>query len=296
MLRVGGHVFPRTAQDASDPEVLARLAKAMGYTAVYAPEYLSIDRPDEIRHARHVFERERLIVAEVGYWENPLDTRPDVRKAVRDEMIRRYQMAEELGAKCVVNTAGSYCEGQGYMNHNPRNFSDEHFDDAVDMARYFIDSVRPANTTFAYEVFMYNTVDSPENYARLIRAVDRKMFGAHIDLTNMMRSPRELYMGRELTERCVRLFGDRIVSAHIKDARLVRPAITTMIEERIPGEGEADLEPFIVELHKLPHVVPMMMEHLKDEAEYARGFRYIQRVANKHQLNLGAREDQHGQP
>ena len=285
MLKVGGHVFPN-ASKACDPEAIAYEAKKMGYSAIYAPDYLSIDHPDEIRRARKVFEREGLVVAEAGYWENPLDTRPQVRKAVRDEMIRVYQMAEELGARCVVNTAGSYCEGPGYQNHNPKNFSEEHFTDAVEMARYFIDSVKPKTTYFTYEVFMYNTVDSPENYDRIIRAVDRTMFGAHIDLTNMMRSPREVYMGEELIHRCVMLFGEHIISTHIKDARLKRPAITTMIEEAIPGEGETDLVPFILEMAKLPNLVTMMTEHLNGKTEYQQGFDYIRTVAKANGVSV----------
>ena len=31
MIKIGGHVFPKREQDARDPEVLARLAKKMGF-------------------------------------------------------------------------------------------------------------------------------------------------------------------------------------------------------------------------------------------------------------------------
>ena len=58
-----------------------------------------------------------------------LDLRPDERRKNREEMCKIYAMAEELGAGCVVNTAGSYCEGPGYQNHNPQNFTEEHFDE-----------------------------------------------------------------------------------------------------------------------------------------------------------------------
>ena len=285
MLKLGGHVFLSDSEK-GDPEAYARHAKEMGYTAIYAPDWLSIDKPDEIRLARKTFEKEGLIVAEVGYWENPLDTRPDVRRNVREEMVRVYQMAEELGAKCIVNTAGSYCEGPGYTNHNPKNFSEEHFEDAVEMARWFIDTVQPKTTKFSYEVFMYNSIDSPESYARLLAAVDRDMFAAHIDLTNMMRSPREIYQSASLTRRCVELFGDRIVSTHIKDARLVRPAITTQIAEALPGEGEVDLAPFIVELAKLPNLITMMTEHLDGREAYQRAYDYLHVTARNNGIEL----------
>ncbi|MDO4272187.1 MAG: sugar phosphate isomerase/epimerase [Eubacteriales bacterium] len=281
MIKIGGHVFPEKEEDAKDPEKLARLAKNMGYTAAYAPAYLTIDQPDEVRRARKAFEKEGILLAEVGYWQNMLDTREDVRRKNRDEMKKTFQLAEELGAGCVVNTAGSYCEGEGYTNHNPRNFSEEHFQDAVEMARWFIDEVQPHKAYFTYEVFMYNSIDCPAQYARLVKEVDRKMFGVHLDLTNMMRSPRELYQGKEIVEQCVRLFPDKIVSSHIKDARLKRPAITTMIEEAIPGQGEVNLTPYLKELARLPQTVTVMMEHFKNEAEYLQGLTYIKWLAKK---------------
>ena len=64
-------------------------------------------------------------------------------------------------------------------------------------------AVKPKRTYFTYEVFMYNSIDCPEQYARIFKAVDREKCGAHIELANMMRSPRELYQAKELTEKCV---------------------------------------------------------------------------------------------
>lgn len=287
MIKIGGQVFPGNEQDARDPEKLARLAKEMGYTAAYAPSYLSVDHLDEVRAAREAFAREGIVIAEVGYWENMLDLDPAARKKNREEMLKAFQLAEELGAGCVVNTAGSYCEGVGCGNHNPRNFTEEHFRDAVDMARYFIDEVKPKHAKFAYEVFMYNSIDSPEQYARLVKEVDREMFGVHLDLTNMMRSPREIYQAEDIVKRCVTLFPDKIVSAHIKDARLKRPAITTLIEETIPGQGEIDLLPYLKYLAALPQTVTVMMEHYANAAEYLQGLSYIEELAEKEGISLG---------
>ena len=55
----------------------------------------------------------------------------------------------------------------------------------------------------------------------------------------------------------------------------MRPAITTLIEEAVPGQGEVDLTPYIRELAALPRTVTMMMEHLKNEEEYLMGMRFI---------------------
>lgn len=66
MIKLGGHVFPSAEQNAKDPELLAHLAKQMGYQAAYAPDYLTIDKPDEIRIARKAFEKEGILIAGSG--------------------------------------------------------------------------------------------------------------------------------------------------------------------------------------------------------------------------------------
>ena len=38
MIKLGGHVFPSAEENAKDPELLAHLAKQMGYQAAYAPD------------------------------------------------------------------------------------------------------------------------------------------------------------------------------------------------------------------------------------------------------------------
>lgn len=284
MIRFGGAVFPEQAAPLNDPEAYAYLAKKMGYRAIYAPDYLRDAKMDEIHKARDIFEREGLMVAEAGYWENLLDTRPEVRTKNRQEMLKTYQMAEELGARCVINTIGFYCEGTGWYHHSAQNFTAQYMEEAAQMARDFIDAVQPERTYFSYEMFMYCGLDSPEAYAKLIRAVDRKLFGAHVDYTNLMRCPREVYAGEEIAERCVRLFGDKIISVHLKDVRFVEPALSTQIVETVPGEGIVDLAALLRTCSKLPQVLPVMLEHLQKKEEYVRGLANLQRIAEEQHL------------
>ena len=94
MLKVGGYILTENEQDLCDPERYVYLAKKLGYTAIYAPAYLTVDRMDEVRAAKRVFQKAGLPVAEVGYWENLMDTRPDVRLQNRREMVKKLQLAE----------------------------------------------------------------------------------------------------------------------------------------------------------------------------------------------------------
>ena len=122
-------------------------------------------------------------------------------------------------------------------------------------------------------------VDSPAEIARLLKAVDRRQFGVHLDLVNLVNSPRAYWASGAIMEECVRLFGDRIVAAHAKDVKLREPAISVILEEVVPGEGGLDIGAFLRGLHRLPQEVPLMLEHLANEAEYDRGAAHYRKVA-----------------
>ena len=151
MIRFGGPVFMGTSKGAGageshgaradDPAALAKAHKAKGFRAAYAPRVALADT-DRIREIRQAFAAEDIMIAEVGYWENLLDTEPDEREKTRQAMVDALVLAEELGARCAVNILGSYCHGNGNFSHAPENFSENAFDDAVEIARTTIDWCR----------------------------------------------------------------------------------------------------------------------------------------------------------
>jgi len=149
----------------------------------------------------------------------------------------------------------------------------------VAMARSFIDEVKPKTASFTYEIFPFDIVDSPAEIARLLKAVDRKQFGVHLDLANLINSPRAYWGSGAIMADCLRLFGDRIVTSHGKDVKLREPAISVLIDEVMPGEGGLDIAAMIRGLHSLPQEVPLMLEHLANAKEYDQGVAHYRKVA-----------------
>jgi len=260
-----------------DPEALALAHKAKGFCAAYAPN-IKLHETELIKATKEAFARHDIMIAEAGYWENLLDLDADTKKFHHDAMLETFQLAEELGAKCAVNILGSFCTGNGNSAFSPRNFADEAFEAAVEIARYFIDTVKPKTACFAYEIFPFNIVDSPEMIYKLIKAVDRDMFAVHLDLANLINSPRNYWRSGEIMKECVQLFGNRIVAAHVKDIKMQEPAISVILEEVIPGQGMLDHATYIRELHALPQDIPFMMEHLASEAEYDQAAAHLRAV------------------
>lgn len=294
MIRFGGPVFRDTSapgaggnHDAKsdDPVALAKAHKAKGYRAAYAP-VVKLSEPEKIKAVREAFAAEDIVIAEVGYWENLLDTELTERSRTRQAMVNALALAEELGARCAVNILGSYCHGFGASSHSAQNFTEAAFDEAVEMARYFIDTVKPRTAFFAYEIFPFNLIDSPEMMAKLIEAVDRNQFGVHLDLANLINCPRAYWTSGDIMRECVRLFGDRIVSAHAKDIKMQEPAVSVLLNEVTAGTGNLDIAANIRELHKLPQEIPYMMEHLPDEATYDQAAAHIRSVAKTEGIAL----------
>ncbi len=244
-----------------------------GYRAAYTPSVTLADR-ERIVEIRDEFAARDVTLAEVQCWNNLLDPDEEVRKVNQDAVLEALAVADEVGAVCAVDTVGSYAR-KSLNHHDPRNFSSDAFDAAVEMARYFLDTVKPARAYFTYEVLAMHIVDEPEVVEQLVRAVDRDHFGVHIDLVNLINRPRKYWDNGALMEKCVRRFGPHIVAAHAKDVYMEDNCDTVRMSEVRPGLGNIDYKTYLRCLDELPQTVTLMLEHLDTEAEYQAAHDYI---------------------
>ncbi len=273
-LRLGGPIFLKS----DDPRELAREHRRLGYSAAYCPE-ARLEDTARLRAIERAFAAENVVIAEVGAWRNLLDPDPEKRKANFAYVRDRLALAEEVGARCCVDIAGSYNPTVWYGPH-PKNLSREFFDATVENCRRLIDEVRPRRTKFTLEMMGWALPDSPESYLELIRAVDRKAFAVHVDVANLINSPARFYRNGEVIEQCFRLLGPWVVSCHAKDLAWVVEMNVHFVEV-IPGRGQLDYRTYLRELARLPVEAPLMLEHLKSPEEYDEGKRYIQSVARE---------------
>src|SRR4051812_15335285 len=134
-MRLGGPVF----LDSRDPEELARAHRAEGYRAAYCPGWLSADDAAPVRAFQQACARHDVIVAEVGAWGNLIGTDSEALRRHRERAVDRLALAEAVGARCCVDYTGTY--GDGWFD--PRNLSEDAFDDIVQVVREIVDQVRP---------------------------------------------------------------------------------------------------------------------------------------------------------
>ena len=262
-LRVGAPFsFPAT-----DPAAWAKKARELSNGAVNAPG-MSLNDRDYIRAIVAAVKENGLIFAEVGCWEiNLLDADLNVRKKNLTTVAEGLALADELGACCCVTLSGSFAPV--WNDPHPKNISDESFDATVENARYIIDAVKPKRAKFSFEMMGWTLPDSPDNMLRLVKAVDRDAFGVHVDVCNLINSPDKFWNNTRLINEVFDKLGQWIVAAHAKDLRWLSAA-NIHFDECVIGEGAFDMATYLKRLVALDRDAPLMIEHMKNAAEYER--------------------------
>jgi sugar phosphate isomerase/epimerase len=268
-MRLGGPVFG----DVSDPEKWIALHRKAGYSAAFCPVNADADE-DTIRAYADAGAKADIVIAEVGAWSNPLSPDEDTRRKALDHCKAQLALADRIGARCCVNISGS--RGDQWDGPHPLNLTTETFDMIVQVIREIIDAVHPTRTFYTLETMPWMYPDSTESYLRLIEAVDRPRFAVHFDPVNLICSPQRYFANGEIIRDFVRKLGPHIKSCHAKDI-LLAPRLTTHLDEVRPGLGALDYGAFLRALDGLGDV-PLMLEHLPAEDEYAQAAGYIRSV------------------
>ncbi len=267
-IRLGGPIFLKS----DDPRELAREHRRLGYGAAYCPA----GDPAEIKRA---FAAENVVIAEVGAWRNLLDPDPQKRRDNLRYVAERLHLAEAVGARCCVDIAGSYNPDLWY-GPNPKNLSKEFFDATVENVRRLIDEVKPTHTSFSIEMMPWSLPDGPDSYVQLIRAVDRKAFGVHLDVCNVINTPDRYYRNAEVITECFQKLRPWILSCHAKDlAWETKGEYNVHFQEAIPGRGQIDYVTYLRELSTID--APLMLEHLKSAEDYAEARTHVRRAGRE---------------
>lgn len=282
-LRLGGYGIDYTG----DPEAYARDHVAFGYNAAYMPN-IGIESGDEIASIVKAMAAADVVIAEAGAWKNLIAHDEAQRNGNLDYAIHQLALADEMGARACVAFHGTVghagdpwqlSDNYDYGPH-PDNQSEAGFERAVETARFVIDAVKPKRTKFSLEMVPWLVTDTAENYLKLLKAIDRPQFGAHIDAANLVISPRLYFNSGRMIREAFALLGPYVVSCHAKDIVLQGGpgTISFHLDEVPPGEGNLDYGAYVSEIKKLGRDVPLMLEHF-GVPEYRRGLAHIKSVA-----------------
>jgi sugar phosphate isomerase/epimerase len=270
-MKLGGPIFA----DISTPDLWVAAVKAHGYGACSCP--LNADASDDTIAAYVAAAKEAgIVIAEVGAWSNPISPDDETRTKALTHCKAQLALAERVGARCCVNIVGG--RGAQWDGPHPDNFSRDTFDLIVETVRDIIDSVNPTRTCYALETMPWIYPDSPDSYLEILKAIDRKAFGVHLDPVNMISSPRRYFENGAFIKECFTKLGPYIKTCHGKDI-LLRSNLTVHLDEVQPGHGALDYRIFLTELNKLDPDTSLILEHMSEPQQYVEASAYVRGVA-----------------
>jgi sugar phosphate isomerase/epimerase len=271
MIRLGGPVW----QTYEDPDSWITAVKDFRYTAAYCPVPPEAGS-EVIRAFETAAEKADIVIAEVGAWSNPLSPSEMIRKEALDICKKSLALADEIGARCCVNIAGS--RGIKWDGPHKDDLTQESFDMVVETVQDIIDAVKPERSFYALETMPWMFPDSPDSYLQLLDAIDREAFAVHLDPVNLINSPSKYFRSGDLIKECIRKLGPHIRSCHAKDITLGQEP-TVHLDETRPGLGGLDYITLLRQLDDLESDVPLMLEHLSTDEDYWLAAEHIRSVA-----------------
>lgn len=213
-----------------------------------------------------------LTIAEVGSWQNLLAPNSKERKQNFEFCKNQLELAEYIGATCCVNISGA--KGDIWDGGYKENYSPKTYSEIIETTQKLIDAVNPQKTFYTLEPMPWMHPDSPEDYLQIIKDINRKAFGVHLDIVNMISTPQKYLFNEHFTNDAINLLGAYIKSCHIKDV-LLDTHLTVQLKEVPCGEGGFNLKNYIEQLDKLDINMPIIIEHLNIEEEYLKAIKYI---------------------
>lgn len=261
-----------TSFGATTPLEWVKINKELGLKAVVFP----FDSTAEDTVTDSFFraaEENDLIIAEVGVWRNTLAADKEERNRMIEYAVNQLALADRVASRCCVNVVGT--------PHGPRwdggyagNYSKETRKEIIAMIRTIIDEVKPKNTKYSVEPMPWMVPNSPDDYVRLLEEVERDEFGVHFDLINMVTSPEKYFFLDDFLDECLDKLGDKILSCHLKDIKLLEP-YTLRLAECPCGEGVLNIKRYLNKVSELDEDMPVLIEHLNSDEEYIRSVEYV---------------------
>lgn len=263
-----------------NPEEWIAILRKYQLRAAIAP--MTKDTPlEERKEYLYLAEKNDIVIGEVGIWKNVIDSDEAVRKEAIAYSKEQLAFADEIGACCCVNIAGA--AGAVWDGYYPENYSRETYEQIVDVTREIIDEVKPVRTFFTLEPMYWMHPDSPEGYLQLIKDVDRKQFGVHMDYANMINGFEKYHNCEAFIEKCFKLLGSHIKSVHAKDV-ILKPIPPVCINETLPGTGRVNFQQVFRLSHEISKDMPVFAEHLSEMGLYEKAIAYMKDELEKSEL------------
>ncbi|MBP3217882.1 MAG: TIM barrel protein [Lachnospiraceae bacterium] len=256
----------------SSPEEWAQTLQDHGFRAANFPVDYHADTALIDAYVKAAAEHD-ILIAEVGIWSSPWNTDQEEARKSREACLEQLRLAEYVKARCCVNVSGAV--GPIWPFIYRENFEPALYDKNVRFIQQLLDTVKPQYTSYTLEPMQWMVPWSVEQYAQMIRDIDRPTFKVHLDPFNFINDPFTYTHQKELLDDCFRMLGSRIVSLHCKDV-LHMPGTTVNIQEVKIGTGSFDHAYYLKKVEELGDPdMPVLIEHRDDPQDFYDAIAYL---------------------
>ncbi len=263
------------------PKEWAEKHSALGLSAVCFPVNCNAEKQKIIDYKQAANDY-GLVIAEVGAWCNLLDNDPQKAKDNLKYCLRTMEMADKIGAKCVVNISGSL-SNKFWDGGAQGNYTRETFDKVVSLIQKII-SVSE-NCPYTLEPMPWMIPYDVENYLAVLQAVNDSRFAVHMDAVNMIYTPKKYFFQREYLNEIFGKLGTRIVSAHLKDLKLSN-RLPFQLSECAPLTGDFQTLRYLKLLEEQNKEMPVIIEHLDNTEDYLSAIHAIKKLCGEQNIFL----------
>lgn len=238
--------------------------------------------PDQARSAVEPFRSAGVDVMQVGCYRNLIAVDERVRAGAIADVDRALELAGAIGVPSVICGGGHRHPDHAakvYAVH-PDTWTARAIDVLVESCQEVLAQISPFAATLCLEPWVITALDSPARLEQVVTRVDHPRLAIELDPVNLMTIERYADTGRFLNE-CFDRLGEKIRLVHAKDTLLKPEPFTYHLSEAVPGEGNLDYRTLLRRMEHVSPKMPLVIEHLADEAAITQARDHILEVASQ---------------
>jgi sugar phosphate isomerase/epimerase len=204
-------------------------------------------------------------------------TSPELCRTIAERTVKALSIAESIGC---LNVAACVSGPNGILPH-PSNRSERQWETLKQTCELIVAGadklglrarllIEPVYTTIIW---------SPQVLAKFIDEIGSPNVQGHMDLANCLNFD-NIYDHEQFTRDAFAVLGDRIHSAHIKDAAPQDSYFPGLVE-RYVGDGVMDFRTYLRCLSKMPSDFSVVIEHIQSLSDIERSYRRVKSVADE---------------
>jgi sugar phosphate isomerase/epimerase len=219
--------------------------------------------PAECQRVRELLESEGLVIFQAsGYRPTLVHPDEDARREATRTLCAALRVAGWLGARSVDTGPGSMSP-RGPWWPDPYNYTPEARDQLVKSVREAARAAEEHGVLLCLEGHQLVTLRSPEVMLDVVDEVGSPWVKVDFDPVNWLTLETVYESGQAIAD-TLELLGDRVASAHVKDAVLQDRGVVH-IDEAVVGRGLLDLPALLSGMERLDPQAPVIVEAVEED-------------------------------